>query len=184
MAIFTPAATALARRLAVDSHHVLRLLQAGLRDLRAVLRGDHHSLGRDQRRHEVSALLQQQGDGLVVEVDAVIDRTDPGPERVFDALGALGVRHDPPPGRGRFGHDRLELVQPEVGVARVVARREHPARAGDLDDVRPIAEQLPDLLADLLGPVDDGVRRARIGLEERDLDPGREPFVAVPARSG
>ena len=64
------------------------------------------------------------------------------------------------PGRGRLLDERLELDRPEVGVARVVARREHAAAGRDLDHVGAHPDELADLAPDLVRTVDDARRPA------------------------
>ena len=108
------------------------------------------ALRRDQRRHEPGAVAEHQLDPLVVEVDPVLDRADPGPDRVLDPVRALGVGHDEHPGGGRLLDERVELGRPEVGVARVVPRRQDAAGRRDLDHVRAHPVQLADLPADLV----------------------------------
>ena len=74
----------------------------------------------------------------------------------------LGVGHHEHPGRGRLGHEHVQLVGPEVRVGGVVAGREHAARGRHLDHVRAHPVQLADLAPHLVGAVDDPRRHARI----------------------
>ena len=129
-------------------------------------------------------MAEHQLDRLVVEIDPVVDRADPGPDRVLDPVGALGVGHDEDPGGRRLLDERGQLGRPEVSVPGVVARRQDAARGRDLDDVGPQPDQLADDLADLVGTVDERRRAARMGLEERDLGARGEAVVAVPAGLG
>ena len=75
----------------------------------------------------------------------MLDGADAGADRVLDAVGALGVgHHEDARGRG-LGHQHLQLVGPEVGMTRIVARREHAARRGHLDDVGAGPDELAHL---------------------------------------
>ena len=114
----------------------------------------------------------------------MVDRADAGPDGVLDPVRALGVGHDEDPRRGRLLDDRLELDRTEVGVARIVARREDAAARRDLDDVGPHPDELTDLAAGLVRPVDEPGWPARVADHERDLRPGRIPVVAVAAGLG
>ena len=142
----------------MDVHDLLRLLEAGLRDLLALFGGPDHSAAGHERRHEVRAVLQHERDRFIVQEDPVIDRTDARAHGVLDALGALRVCHHPPAVRGCFRDQGFELVGPEVGMPRVVARREHAATRGHLDDVGAVPDQLADLPAHLDRAVHDRAR--------------------------
>ena len=111
----------------------------------------------------------------------MFDGADSGPDRVLDPVGALGVGHDEHAGRGRLRDHHVELVGPEMGVARIVAGREDATRGRDLDDVRAHPMQLADLAPDLVGPVHDARRPARMRTHERDDAARRIPVVAVTA---
>ena len=114
-----------------------------------------HALWRDEGRHEPRPPLEHQLDRLVIEVDPVVDRADSGPDGVLDPVGALGVGHDEHPCCGGLLDERLELGRAEMGLARVVTRREHAARGRDLDDVGARPAQLANLAPDLVNAVDD-----------------------------
>ena len=84
-------------------------------------------------------------------------------------VGALGVGHDEHAGGRRLLDERLELGRPEVGVARIVARRQDAAARRDLDDVGAGPDELADLPAHLVGPstIPDG--RPGCAMHERDV---------------
>ena len=68
-----------------------------------------------------------------------------------------------------------------MAVPRIVAWREHATAGADLDHVGTGTDQLADLLAHLLGPVDDVVRLARMvdADDARHVRAARLPRVAV-----
>jgi hypothetical protein len=148
---------------------------------RAAGRGVEDAVGRDQRGHEPGAALEHQGDRLVVEVDAVLDRADARPHRVLDAVGGLGVGHDVEPGRRRLLDQHLELFQAEVRGVGPAARREHAPRGRHLDDVGPVADHLAHLAAHLVGRVDDRVGQPGVAREQLQEVARRHPAVAVAA---
>ena len=82
---------------------------------------------RQQSRHEICAAVQHQPAGLIVEVNAVIDRADPSPNGVLDAVGGLGMGHDPDPGGGGLGDQNLQLYGRVVGVGGLVPERSDTA---------------------------------------------------------
>jgi len=131
-----------------------RLAPGGVRDRHPGLGRGQHPPRRDQGRDQPRLPGQQQLDGLVVQVDAVLDRPDPGPQGRLDAVGGLGVGHHPAAGGGRLGDQGGQLVVAEVGVAGVVGGGEDAAAGGDLDDVGPGPDQLAHLAPHGLGPVD------------------------------
>ena len=62
----------------------------------------------------------------------------------------LGMGHHEDAGCGRLLHQHVELARPEMRVPRVVARAQHAAGRGDLDDVGAHPMQLADLAAHLV----------------------------------
>ena len=169
----------------MDLHNLPRLAEALRRDLRARLGRRDDSLRSDKRRDQVRALVEHHRDRFVVEVHAVIDRADPGPDGVLDPFRALGVCHDPPPRGAGLGHQRLQFVDPEVRVAGVVSRGEHSAARRHLDHVGAVTDELADLPAHFLRPVDDRVGRPRIRrTQPPDVLAEGHPLVTVPACLG
>src|SRR3954447_262666 len=136
-------------RVPMDLQHLPSLLDDGREKARTGVDGIEDALRRDERREEPCPAPEHQLDRFVVEIDAVLDRPDPGADGVLDPVAALRVGHHEYPRGRRLLDERLELGGPEVGVARIIAWRQHPTRRVDLDDVRTIATQLPDLPADL-----------------------------------
>ena len=87
------------------------------------------------------------------------------------------------PAAAGLGDEHVELGVAEVAVARIVARRQHATARADLDDVGAGAQQLANLLAHLLWPVDDVVRLAgvRTADDARKMGSADLPVVAVTA---
>ena len=80
---------------------------------------------------------------------------------------------------------RLQFVNPEVRVAGVVSRGEHSAAGRHLDHVGAVTDELADLPAHFLGPVDDRVGRPRIRrAQPPDVLAEGHPLITVPARLG
>ena len=98
-----------AERLAVDVDDLVRLVDRGLRQCDAGLGGGDDSARREERRDEPRPSLDHQVDGLVVEVDAVVDRADAGADRVLDPVGRLRVRHHEDAGSVGLLDEHLEL---------------------------------------------------------------------------
>jgi hypothetical protein len=111
----------------------------------------------------------------------VLNGPDTGSHGVFDAVCRLCVGHDRQPGGGRLCHQRRQLVWPELGVLRAVARRQHATRRVHLDHVRPSADDLPHPLAHLLRPVHQPGRAAGMRRHQERHDSRRQPAVAVAA---
>ena len=93
----------------------LRRLQEHVRrDGGTGLRRAAHAVRRDERRNEVRIVLEHELDRLVVEVDAVLDRADAGPNRVLDAHGRLRVGHHPEADGTSLADHRLDLLERET----------------------------------------------------------------------
>ena len=112
----------------------------------------------------------------------MVDRAHAGADRALDALGAVGVRHHPPPEVRGGRDDRVHLGLREVRLLRVVGRREVPARRGDLDHVGAGADHLTHLDRDALDAVAHAVGHPGIRRSPRASGAARQPGVAVAAR--
>ena len=73
---------------------MLLLAQRRLVECRPSLGSAEHAAARAERRNQERAALDHQLDGLVVEIDAVFDRSDPGTHGRLDACCPEGVGHD------------------------------------------------------------------------------------------
>ena len=108
----------------------------------------------------------------------MVDRANAGADGPLDALGAVRVRHHPPPEIGRGLDDRAHLGLGEVRLARVVGRREEPAGRRDLDHVGAGADRLAHLRRHAVDAVADavdhpGVVRAPRAARRRSAARGR-----------
>ena len=148
-------------RLPVDVDEFGRLADAGGRDRRAGRHGIEDALGRHERRDQPRAALQHHLDRLVVEEDAVLDAADAGPDGGLDPGRPLGMGHDRDAGGVRLGDQDVQLVVAEVPVARVVARRQDPARGAHLDLVGAGPDDLARRAAHLVRAVHDARSASR-----------------------
>ena len=118
----------------------------------ALVAGDPHECA-DRRTAEGTARGHLLGDAGR-DLDAMLDRVDPGEDRLQDPVGADRVRGDPPVPRMRLLDRGRELFGGERGERRPDPRREHPARRDELDREGAGADLLADGAADRVGAVD------------------------------
>jgi hypothetical protein len=98
----------------VHAGHFVGLLDDAVRHLLAPLDRLEDAAGRHQGRHQPGVVGQHQLDRLVVQVHAVLDRPDAGPQRVLDPGRGLRVGHDVGAGCPGDRDDLLDLVGQEL----------------------------------------------------------------------
>ncbi|SII95644.1 Uncharacterised protein [Mycobacteroides abscessus subsp. abscessus] len=160
------------------------LVDDGLGQARPRLGGLDDGPRRLEGGGEERPVLEHEVDGLVVEVDPVFDRADPGPDGVLDPRRPLSVGHDVRSLGGRLGDDDGDLLLGELGVPGIVARGEHSPGRADLDVVGSRPQQLPGLAPDPVDAVGDAGGPSRVRGEERGVGAGDEVEVPVPAGLG
>ena len=112
----------------------------------------------------------------------MFDRADTGTDRVLDAIGRLGMCHHESAGTGGLRHQHVELISREMSMLRIATRGQQATGCADLDHIGAGSHQLAYLASHLVGPVDDVVRHARIGVQfHRHVSTTDIPTVAVPA---
>ena len=113
----------------------------------------------------------------------MLDRIDPGLDRRLDAGGAVGVRRRLAPEGVRLADDGAQLLVGELPRPQIVARRQHAAGCGDLDQVGAVL----DLVADGGAALVRGIADSRLdAAAARDREVGAEGVqgVGVPAGDG
>jgi len=143
-----------------DRSHVTRLrfldqclrLCDRVRRCLSLVAGDPHERA-DRGTAERSALGHLLGDAGR-DLDAVLDRVDPGQDRLQDPLGPDRVRGDAPVPRMRLLDRGCELLGGERGERGADPRREHATRRDELDRERARADLLANGAADRVGPID------------------------------
>ena len=86
----------------------------------------------------------------------MLDTGHTGEDRRLEAVAGVGMRHDPSAKSGCFGNRRGEFVHAELRRADRITDRENATRGHDLDLVRTVLDVGADLLANRVGPVNDG----------------------------
>ena len=134
---------------------------------------------RHQRRHDRVAAVEHHLDGVAVEPDGVLDGGHTRPQSVLDARVRLRVRHHLEAMDAGLVDGRLDLLQRQRRVVRLIAGRQHPAGGAELDPVGAGPDDLAHAKAHVLDAVDHHVRP--VGQWDVEVGAAHEVRVGVAA---
>ena len=97
-------------------------------------------LAGQQRRHQVRPLLLHEREGLLAQERAVLDRVDPGQDRVAGGPVAVAVGGDLLPQPVGLVDQGRHLLGRQLRRVDLVGQREHAAGGAELDDVGPVLD--------------------------------------------
>ena len=144
----------------LERRKLLGLLHAVSRQRPWLLRHLEPDLQVQERRDKIRSLAHHHLDVLIIQWPQMLDRGDARAQGIFQPLPTVGVRRDRPAERSGFCHDSLDLVQRKLAGEHAADPRAHPSGRGDLDEIRPGANQPPRHQARLIDAVADAVRCA------------------------
>src|SRR5260370_13534780 len=96
---------------------------------------------------KISAVLFGQRDSFLINQRGVLDRSDPGANRILDSLGSVRVRFHAETKIRRFAHRSLQFLGSELGRIGVSAMRWHSASGKHFDVVHAVVRELANFLA-------------------------------------